>query len=139
MASVWIGRRQNNTQGTLRVSSFDGQRDRAPVQEVDIHHGAEFARGDGLTQGLGQRGAEGFVQGLGNFRPGGLDKGGAIPFLGVSDLITRESLTLNLLLLPALLIGIFTGRKLIHLVPQRAFEILLYAFSAIAGVRMLFF
>jgi len=48
-------------------------------------------------------------------------------------------LKLNLLLLPALLLGIFVGRKLIHLVPQRVFEFLLYAFSAIAGVRMLFF
>lgn len=62
-----------------------------------------------------------------------------IPFLGQQDLINAESLRLNLLLLPALLIGIFLGRKLIGLVPQRAFEVLLYAFSAIAGVRMLFF
>lgn len=62
-----------------------------------------------------------------------------IPFLRQQDLINAESLRLNLLLLPALLIGIFLGRKLIGLVPQRAFEVLLYAFSAIAGVRMLFF
>ena len=62
-----------------------------------------------------------------------------LPLLGELNLINRESLTLNLLLLPALLLGIFLGRKLISLVPQRAFEILLYAFSFIAGVRMLFF
>lgn len=62
-----------------------------------------------------------------------------IPFLGQQDLINAESLRLNLLLLPALLIGIFLGRKLIGLVPQRAFEVLLYLFSLIAGVRMLFF
>lgn len=62
-----------------------------------------------------------------------------VPFLGQLELINPESLELNLLLLPALLAGIFLGRKLIHLIPQRAFEILLYAFSAIAGVRMLFF
>lgn len=62
-----------------------------------------------------------------------------MPFLGELDLINKESLHLNLLLLPALLVGIFAGRKLIHLVPQRLFEILLYVFSAIAGVRMLFF
>lgn len=62
-----------------------------------------------------------------------------VPFLGQLELINPESLKLNLLLLPALLAGIFLGRKLIHLIPQRAFEILLYAFSAIAGVRMLLF
>lgn len=62
-----------------------------------------------------------------------------VPLLGQLDLINTRSLTLNLLLLPALVIGIFLGRKLIGLVPQRAFEILLYGFSAIAGVRMLFF
>jgi uncharacterized membrane protein YfcA len=62
-----------------------------------------------------------------------------MPLLGQLDLINPESLKLNLLLLPALVIGIFLGRKLIALVPQRAFEVLLYAFSAIAGARMLFF
>ena len=62
-----------------------------------------------------------------------------IPFLGQLDLINSESLTLNLLLIPALLAGIFLGRRIIDLVPQRTFEILLYAFSAIAGLRMLFF
>ena len=62
-----------------------------------------------------------------------------VPFLGQLDLINPESLKLNLFLLPALIAGILLGRKLIHLVPQRAFEILLYAFSAIAGIRLLFF
>lgn len=61
------------------------------------------------------------------------------PLLGQLDLINAESLRLDLYLLPALLVGIFIGRKLIHRVPQRAFEILLYVFSAIAGVRRLFF
>ena len=62
-----------------------------------------------------------------------------VPLLGQLDLINAQSLTLNLILLPALVIGILLGRKLIGLVPQRAFEIFLYGFSAIAGVRMLFF
>ncbi len=62
-----------------------------------------------------------------------------VPLLGNLDLIGTESLTLNALLLPSLLLGIFTGRRLIQHVPQRLFEILLYAFSAIAGVRLLFF
>jgi len=61
------------------------------------------------------------------------------PLLGQLDLINPESLALNLWLLPALVCGILLGRQLIGHVPQRAFEILLYGFSAIAGVRMLFF
>ncbi len=61
-----------------------------------------------------------------------------VPFLGQLNLINRESLALNALLLPALLIGIFFGKKLIHLVPQRMFEMLLYGFSFIAAIRLLF-
>jgi uncharacterized membrane protein YfcA len=62
-----------------------------------------------------------------------------LPLLGSLNLIDAESIQLNLLLLPALLSGIFLGRTFIHLVPQRTFELLLYGFSAIAGLRMLFF
>lgn len=62
-----------------------------------------------------------------------------LPFLGQLELINPESLKLNLWLIPALIAGILLGRKLIHLVPQRTFEILLYAFSGIAGIRLLFF
>lgn len=62
-----------------------------------------------------------------------------LPLLGQLDLINGESLKLNLILLPALGVGILFGRKLIGLVPQKAFEVLLYIFSAVAGIRMLFF
>lgn len=62
-----------------------------------------------------------------------------IPFLGNLDLINAESLQLNLLLLPALFLGIFAGKGLVQHVPQRLFEILLYGFTLLAGARMLFF
>ena len=62
-----------------------------------------------------------------------------IPFLGNLELINPESLKLNLYLLPALVAGIFIGKKVIHMIPQRTFECLLYAFSAVAGLRMMFF
>ncbi len=62
-----------------------------------------------------------------------------VPFLGQLELINPESLKLNLWLLPALIAGIFFGRKLIHLVPQRLFELLLYGFSVIAAIRLLWF
>lgn len=62
-----------------------------------------------------------------------------LPFLGKLNLINPTSLKLDLLLLPAVVIGILSGRKLIALVPQRIFEILLYAFSTIAGAYLLLF
>jgi len=62
-----------------------------------------------------------------------------VPFLGQLQLINTESLHLNALLLPALISGILLGKQLIHLVPQRAFEILLYGFSALATIRLLIY
>ncbi len=61
-----------------------------------------------------------------------------VPFLADLDLINPDSLKLNLLLLPGIVIGILLGKSLIKIVPQRMFEILLYVFSLIAGVRLLF-
>lgn len=60
-----------------------------------------------------------------------------VPLLGNLSLINSDSLQLNLFLIPGILAGIFTGKKLIHLIPQRAFEILLYIFSLIAGLRLI--
>lgn len=59
-----------------------------------------------------------------------------IPGVGRLDLINARSLWLDLLLLPGIVAGILLGRKLIDLVPQRVFEWLLYAFSLVAGLRM---
>lgn len=61
-----------------------------------------------------------------------------VPFLGAISLINPESLKLDLLLIPGMFAGILLGRKLIHLVPQRLFEWLLYGFSLLAGLRLLF-
>jgi uncharacterized membrane protein YfcA len=60
-----------------------------------------------------------------------------VPMLGNLSLINSESLKLNAVLVPGIVAGILTGRKLIHLVPQRVFECLLYLFSLIAGLRLL--
>lgn len=62
-----------------------------------------------------------------------------LPMVANLGLVNVKSLHLNLLLLPGLFAGIFIGRKVIELIPQRGFEMLLYLFSAIAGVRLLFF
>ncbi len=62
-----------------------------------------------------------------------------VPFLTDLNLINVDSLLLNVLLLPGIVAGIYLGKTLIRIVPQRAFEILLYVFSLIAGVKLLFF
>ncbi|NNE93505.1 MAG: sulfite exporter TauE/SafE family protein [Verrucomicrobiales bacterium] len=62
-----------------------------------------------------------------------------VPFLVELDLINRESLYLDALLVPGVLLGIFLGKTLIQIVPQRIFEWLLYAFTLIAGIWFLFF
>ena len=61
-----------------------------------------------------------------------------IPFLGTIDLINAESLKLDLLLLPGIVAGILLGKTLIRHVPQEVFKWLLYAFSLVAGLKLLF-
>jgi len=41
--------------------------------------------------------------------------------------------------LPGIFAGILVGRRVIDRIPQKAFEVLLYAFSGIAGVRLFMF
>ena len=55
------------------------------------------------------------------------------------ELVDAKSVRVNLLVLPALFAGIFIGRKVIQIILQRGFEILLYIFSTIAGIRLFFF
>jgi len=62
-----------------------------------------------------------------------------LPMVANLELVDVKSLRVNLLVLPALFAGIFIGRKVIQIIPQRSFEILLYIFSAIAGIRLFFF
>lgn len=60
-----------------------------------------------------------------------------VPFMVQLDLINLGSLTENLKLAPAVIIGVFSGRWLIHHVPQRWFEWMVVGFSILAGVRLL--
>ena len=53
--------------------------------------------------------------------------------------ITTGSLLENAKLLPAVALGIFGGRRLIHHVPQRAFEWMIVGFSALAAIRLMMF
>lgn len=62
-----------------------------------------------------------------------------VPFLADLDIITTRSLAIDAAVLPGVIAGIFVGRRLIARIPQKMFELLLYIFSIIAGVRLLLF
>jgi len=59
-----------------------------------------------------------------------------VPFSVWLGLIRTDTLTLNLVLVPAVFAGIAIGRWLTHRVPQRLFDSLLLAFAFIAALRL---
>ncbi len=61
-----------------------------------------------------------------------------VPLNASLALISVESLTDNLKLLPAVIVGIFGGKWLLQQVSQAGFEWMLVIFSTLAGLRMIF-
>jgi uncharacterized protein len=61
-----------------------------------------------------------------------------VPLNARLALITPESLIDNFKMLPAVALGIFGGKWLVHKVPQAAFEWMIVAFSILAGLRLIF-
>jgi len=59
-----------------------------------------------------------------------------VPFSLALGLIHRETLLLNAVLIPAIVVGLFAGRWVVHLIPQRLFDALLLIFAAIAALRL---
>lgn len=62
-----------------------------------------------------------------------------VPFYIQLDLISVESITFNVWLIPTILIGAFVGIKILPLIPQKTFQTLILCFSAIGALRLLFF
>lgn len=60
-----------------------------------------------------------------------------IPFSASLGLITGPSLTLNALLAPCVVAGIFLGRAIVTRLPQKLFSTLVLFFTAIAAIRLL--
>ncbi len=60
-----------------------------------------------------------------------------VPFSVSLGLIHGSSLLFNALLIPAIALGIFSGLRLIRIVPQALFETLLLIFAALASLRLL--
>lgn len=50
---------------------------------------------------------------------------------------TGESLLFNLVLVPAILVGVYAGRALFHRIPQQTFVIVVLALSALGAVRLI--
>ena len=61
-----------------------------------------------------------------------------VPLNRQLDLINAESLWTNLMLAPAVVLGVYMGKSLLQRVPQRAFEWMIVVFAALAAIRMLF-
>jgi uncharacterized protein len=62
-----------------------------------------------------------------------------VPFMADLDIINLQSLKVDVALLPGTFLGIFAGYRLITRIPQRIFELLLYLFTLISGIRLLCF
>ena len=60
-----------------------------------------------------------------------------IPFSLNLGLIRGDTLVVNLLLLPLIFIGLVIGRAIITRIPQRTFDLVILAFSALAAIQML--
>ncbi len=62
-----------------------------------------------------------------------------LPFNIQLQLIDKNTLLFNALLIPAVGIGIFCGRSFVRHVPQQIFEALVLGFSTLAGIKLCFF
>jgi hypothetical protein len=60
-----------------------------------------------------------------------------VPFSLHLGLISGGSLSLNLLLIPAVLAGLALGRAAIQRLPQRPFQIIVLSLAALAALRLL--
>jgi uncharacterized protein len=61
-----------------------------------------------------------------------------IPFSAGLGLIRQETLLFNAILAPAVILGIVSGRWVLHRLNQRAFDLLMLGFAALAALRLIF-
>ena len=60
-----------------------------------------------------------------------------LPFSGALGLLNTPSLLLDLTLCPLVLLGNWLGRRILHSIPQRAFEVILLASALAASLKMI--
>jgi uncharacterized protein len=61
-----------------------------------------------------------------------------IPFSAGLGLIRQETLLFNAVLAPAVIVGIISGRWVLHRLNQRTFDLLMLGFAALAALRLIF-
>jgi uncharacterized membrane protein YfcA len=61
-----------------------------------------------------------------------------LPFSAGLGLIRTNTLLLNVVLFPAVALGVFSGRWIVHRLPQRVFDLLMLADATIAALRLIF-
>ena len=62
-----------------------------------------------------------------------------LPLGAGMNLITTQTLLANLILAPAIALGVFGGKKLLGKIPQKVFEFTVISFAVIAGIKLCFF
>jgi hypothetical protein len=61
-----------------------------------------------------------------------------VPFSAKLQLMTRQSLLLDLMMLPLIAAGAFAGIVLLKRIPQKVFEVLIQILAAAAAIKLLF-
>jgi len=62
-----------------------------------------------------------------------------IPFYINLGLITFDSISFNLWLIPTIIIGAYIGAKVLPRIPQKTFQVLILGFTTVGALRLLFF
>jgi len=60
-----------------------------------------------------------------------------VPFSSALGLISPRTLSLNLVLCPAVAVGVFAGRKLLAHIPRKTFESLVLILAAAAAIKLI--
>jgi uncharacterized protein len=60
-----------------------------------------------------------------------------LPFSAGLGLIRADTLLVTAVLVPVVLAGVFSGRWIVHRLPQRVFDVLLIAFAVLAALRLI--
>jgi uncharacterized protein len=60
-----------------------------------------------------------------------------VPFSAAMGLIRTDTLAFNLVLVPAVIAGVFGGRWIVHRLPQRVFDLLMLVFAVVAALRLI--
>jgi len=60
-----------------------------------------------------------------------------LPFSAGLGLIRADTLLVAVVLLPAVVTGVFSGRWILHRLPQRVFDVMLIGFAVVAALRLI--